>query len=163
MLDRLDGMSREQFGEQPHHHLAVFEHVGDTGRHPQVVLEHAELPVTITNHIDAADVRVDVVRYVDALHLAAILGVAENLVGRNDTGLEDLLLVVDVGDKRIQRADTLLDASLQLRPFVRGKDPRHDIERDQPLGTRVLPIDGEGDAEPMEQCVGLRTLLSEAL
>ena len=43
VLDRRDAMPREQLGEQPHHHLAVLQHVGDAGRRAGVVLEHVEI------------------------------------------------------------------------------------------------------------------------
>jgi hypothetical protein len=81
VLDRLHGVPGKQLREQPHHHLAVFEHVGDAGGHAQVVLEHAEAAVVVAHDVDAADVRVDAVGHVDALHLGTVLGISEDLLG----------------------------------------------------------------------------------
>ena len=41
--DRRDAIAREEIGKEPHHHLAVLEHVRHARRHAQVVLEHVEL------------------------------------------------------------------------------------------------------------------------
>ena len=38
-----------------------------------------------------------------------------------------------------------LSPASRRAPFVRRNDARHDVERDQPLGARVLTIHGEGD------------------
>ena len=71
--------------------------------------------------------------------------------------------MIDVVDEGVERPDALLEAGLQAHPFLRGQHPRHDIERDQPLGALLLAIDRERDADPMEQGVRLRALLGEAL
>ena len=42
VLHRRDAVAREQLREQPHHDLAVLQHVGDPGRRAGVVLEHIE-------------------------------------------------------------------------------------------------------------------------
>ncbi|MCY1360487.1 hypothetical protein D9M69_471170 [compost metagenome] len=77
---RRDAVAREQVGEQPHHHLAVFQHVRHPGGHAQVVFQHVELALAGTHHVDAGDVRIDVMRYVDAEHLGPVLGVVVDLV-----------------------------------------------------------------------------------
>jgi hypothetical protein len=43
VLDGPDALCRKELGEEPHHHLAVLEHVRDAGRDAQVVLENVEL------------------------------------------------------------------------------------------------------------------------
>ena len=161
MLDRLDRVAREQLREQPHHDLAVLEHVGHAGGHAQVVLEYVELAFAGAHHVDAGDVGVDVAGYFDTLHLGAVLRVAQHLRRRDPARLEDLLVVVDVGDEGVQRRDPLAQAAEQLPPFGRGDDARHHVEGDQSLGTGLLAVDGESDADAAEQQVGLGALLRQ--
>jgi hypothetical protein len=69
MLDGRNPVAGEQFGEQAHHHAAVFKHVRDTRRHPQVVLQHVELPCPGPHHVHTGNGRIDVTGHIDALHL----------------------------------------------------------------------------------------------
>ncbi len=162
MLDRPDRLRREEFGEQPHHHLAVLEHVRHPGRHPQVVLEHVVLALAGTNDVDAGDVRVDPARHVHALHLAPELRVAEDAVPRDNAGVEDRLIVIDVVQERVERLYALPQAAVEHLPFRRGNDPRNDVERNQPLGSAVLAVYGERDAHAMECAFRLLALLRDA-
>ena len=75
VLDGFHSVSGKQLGKEPHHHLAVFEHVRDPGGDAQIVLEYTEAAVVVANDVDTADVRVDAVGHVDALHLWTVLGV----------------------------------------------------------------------------------------
>ena len=71
--------------------------------------------------------------------------------------------MVDVGEEGVQRPDALLEPGFEARPFLGRQDARHDVERDQPLGARVLAVDGERDADAVKQCVRLGALLREPL
>ncbi len=121
VLDRPDALRREELGKEPHHHLAVLEHVGHAGRHAQVVLEHVELARPGAHDVDAGDVRVDAAGNIDALHLGAVLRVAEHALRRHDARLQDRLLVVDVAQERVQRLHALLQPAIEHLPFVRRR------------------------------------------
>ena len=161
--DRRDAVRTEQFGEQPHHHLAVLEHVAHTAGHAQVVLEHvvaaAAVGVAGTHDVDAGDVRVDAAGHVDAAHLAAVLRVVQHLLLRHDAGVEDALLVVDVVDEVIQRGHALRQPLLHLRPLVFRDDARNQVEGNQPLGSGAVlvlrAVHGEGDADAAKDHLGL--------
>ncbi len=161
VLHRPDRLRREQLGKQPHHHLAVLEHVRHAGRHAKVVLEDEELAAVGAHEIDAGDVRVDAAGDVHALHLAAVLRVAEHALGRDHALVQDALLVIDVAEECVQRRDPLLQPALEHGPFVRRNDPRNEIERNQPLGARVLAVDGERDADAVERALRLLALLRD--
>ncbi len=150
VVDGGDAVAGEQLGEQAHHHLAVLEHVGDAGGDAQVVFEDAEFAGVVAHDVDAGDVGVDAAGHVDALHLGAVLGVAEHLFRRDDAGLENLLLVVDVVDEGVEGADSLLEASLEADPFFERQHTGDDVEGDEALGAFFLAVHGEGDAYPME-------------
>ena len=55
VLDRRDAMHGEEIGEEPHHHFAVLQHVGDAGGRAGVVLEHIEAVVVGADDVDAGD------------------------------------------------------------------------------------------------------------
>ena len=158
MRDRSDAVPAEQLGEEPHHHLAVLEHVADAARHPQVVFQHvvaaAAVRVGGPDDVDAGDVRVDAARHVDALHLGTVLGVVHHLLERHQAGLQDRLLVVDVVDEAVERGDALAQAALHLSPFVGRDDARNQVEGDQALGAVAVlvlrAVDREGDADAAE-------------
>ncbi len=162
VLDGADALRGEELREKPHHHLAVFEHVGHAGRNPQIVLEDVELARAGADEVDAGDVGVDAAGNVDALHLGAILGVRQHPLRRHDAGLEDRLIVIDVVQKRIQCLHALLQAAIEHFPFVAGDDPRHEIERDQPFAAGFLAVDRERDADAMEGPLRLFPLLGDA-
>ena len=97
----------KELREQAHHHLAVLKHVRDAGGDAQVVFENAKFAGAVTHDVDAGDVGVDAPGHIDALHLRAVLGLAENLFSANHLRLENLLVVVNVMDEGIERADAL--------------------------------------------------------
>jgi hypothetical protein len=71
---------------------------------------------------------------------------------------QDLLVVIDVGQKTIDGGDPLHQATLQERPFIGRDDARHHIRWNQPLGIGVIAIDREGNADTPKQQIGFRTL-----
>ncbi len=162
MRHRRDAVAGEQFGEQPHHHAAVFEHIAHAGGHAQVVFEHEVFALALrvfgAHDVDAGDLRIDVVRQVDAHHLGAELGVAEHLLLRHDAGLEDFLVVIDVVEEAVERGDALLQPGFEVLPFRRGNDARNQVERNEPLGACLVAIHRESDAHAAKDQLGLLAL-----
>ena len=148
-------MAREQFREQPHHDLAVLQHVGDAGGRARIVLEHVERLGVDAHDVDAGDVHVDVVRHALSAHLGTERGIAEHQVVGHDAGAQDLARAVDVLDESVQRLDALGQALFQEPPFGRRHDARDDVERDQALLRVGFAIDREGDADAAEDQFGL--------
>jgi hypothetical protein len=160
VIDGGDAVGGEELREEPHHHLAVLEHVGDARGDAQVVLEDAEFAGVVAHDVDAGDVGVDAAGDVDALHLRAVLRVAEHLLRGDHARLQDLLVVVNVVDEGVQRPHALLQAAFEPDPFFEGQHAGHDVEGDEAFGAFFLAVDGEGDADPVEQGVGLGALLA---
>jgi hypothetical protein len=163
VVHRADALVGEELGEEPHHHLAVLEHVRHPGWRAQVVLEHVVLAVRMPHEVHSGDVRVDAAGNIDAHHLAAELRVVLDLLRGDLAGLDDLLAVVDVVQEPVQRLDALLEPPREQLPLVARYDVRDDVERDQPLGSGRFSIDGEGDADAVEQEVGRMAVLRDAL
>jgi hypothetical protein len=96
-----------------------------------------------------------------ALHRAECL-CRLNHVGGNDTRLDDGLVVIDVVDEPIQREDALLETAFDRVPLRGRHDPRHEVEREDALGTRAVTVDVERDAHLHQRAFG-RTLTTEQL
>ena len=156
----------EQLWEQPHHHLAVFQHVAHAAGHAQVVFEHVVLTIALgvgrTHDVDAADVRINVVGHIHTHHLGAKLGVVFDLLTGDHPSFEDVLVVVDVMDKAVEGRDALHQASLHAAPLLGGDHAGDQIEGDQPLGTPLVcvcvfvlvTVNGKGDAHAPENHLG---------
>ena len=83
---------------------------------------------------------------------------------RDDLRLDDLALVVDVGDEVVERSDALREATLDLGPLVGGDDPRHQVEREWPVADSALGgRQVEGDSLAHEQRVTQLPGRNEAL
>jgi hypothetical protein len=125
-------------------------------------LSSRTMPPRRRDDVDAGDVRVDPARHVHSLHLAPELRVAQDTLARHHAGVEDRLVVIDVMQERIERLYALPQAAVEHLPFRRRNDPRHDVERDQPLGSAVLAIDGERDAHAMKCALRFFAFLRDA-
>ena len=154
----------EQLREQAHHHLAVFEHIAHPAGHAQVVFQHVILALALgiggTHDVDAADVRIHLIRHIHPHHLGAKLRVVQNLFFGDDARSQDVLAVVNVVDEAVQSTHPLRQAFLHLPPFVRGDDARDQVEGNQAFGARTFlvfgAIHGKGDAHTAKNhlCLG---------
>jgi len=61
--------------------------------------------------------------------------------------------MIDVVQEAVQGADALLQPLRQPVPFLLRQDARNGVERDQALGARRVAVDGEGDADAVEEQV----------
>ena len=102
-------------------------------------------------------------RHLDADHLGLELRIALDLLARNQPGLEDRLIVIDVGEEAVDRSHALGEALFEIAPLVGRDDARDHVGRDQPPGAAFVAVHGEGDADAAEQQVGLGAALGERL
>jgi len=150
MLDRRYRLAREQFRHQAHHHLAVFQHVGHAGGRAQVVLQYVILACACAYQVYAGDVRIDPARHVQAHHFRAELLVLRHAFLRYAAGSEDFLVMVDIAQKRIQGLCALPQSLCDRAPLGSRDDVRQHVERDQPLRSGLLAVNGKGDPHAME-------------
>jgi hypothetical protein len=101
------------------------------------------------------------VRHVHAHHLGSELRVLEDLVGRHDARLDDLLAVVDVVYEAVERGHALHQALFHAVPLVRGDDTGNQVERNEALGAGTVLVLGavhrKGDADAPEDHLGFFT------
>lgn len=69
----------------------------------------------------------------------------KNVERRNDAIFDNLLLVVDVPQEKVQGGDALDQSALQMLPFLGGNDAGHQVKWKNPLGALGVSIDVEGD------------------
>ena len=144
--DRQHAHGREQLGGEPHHDLAIFQHVRHARRRAHVVLEHVKVLLADPHHVDAGNVGMHAARQGQPLRHGHELGVHQDLRFGNDARLADLALAIGVGQEGIEGAHPLRQPLVQVLPFVPGDDARDDVEGDGGLGTVDRAIGAEGDA-----------------
>ncbi len=161
VLDRRHAMAREQLREQPHHDLAVLQHVGDAGRCARIVLQNIEGVGVDPHDIDAGDMNVDVVGNAKPVHFRTEDRVLEYEILRHDAGAQYLAAPVDILDVEVDRLNALLKAGAQRGPFGGRDDARQHVEGNQPFGRVRFAVDREGDADAPKQEFCLATAMVE--
>ncbi len=153
-LDGLDVGLGEDAGEDLLHHHAVLEHVGDTGRRAQIILEHPELAVDILDQVDTRDVDVYPAGRTQSAQLLEVADRPLDELPWHDALFEDALLSVDVLEELVERPQTLHEPELYLLPLGGGHDTGDQVEREDALGSALVRVDGERDAALEEGRVG---------
>jgi len=144
-FDRPHRIAREQIWQDPLHDVPVGQHVRDARRGPQVVFEHEELALVVSNQVDAGDLAVNAVRHGQALDLPHVLRAAEHDLRRDRTLLQDELGAVDVVQEQVQRRQPLLETRLEAFPGPGRDHARDDVEGEDLLVALLVRVDGEGD------------------
>lgn len=153
----------EQLGEQPHHHLAVFQHVADAAGGAQVVFQHVPGAVAVAHQVHPGDVGVEVAVQIQPAHGHLVAIVGQHLLGGNDAGLEDALLVVEIGEEQVQRLHPLDAATFHGAPLAGRNGAGNDVEGNQSLGALLITVQGERDTRAMEQQIRLAPALGQHL
>ena len=143
VVDRAHPVSAEQVREHPRHHPTVLHDVGDPRRGAQIVFEHPEGALRITDDVDAGDVDAHAVGRVDADGFAVEVLTGGHQPARDDAVAQDLLVAIDIVEELLQCPDPLSDAAFELRPLGGRDDPGHQIQREGPL---LLAGQRKGDA-----------------
>ena len=138
----LDRLAPEHLGQHPRHGGPVGQHVADTRRAAEVVLEDPELAVLVAHDVDPGHVDAYAVGRVDPVDRPEEARRAGDHVVRDDPVVEDAGAVVDVVEEGLQRPNPLGDALGDAVPLAGGEDPGHDVERKRSL----LAVQIEGDA-----------------
>ena len=151
----------EQFGKHLEHGFPVFQHIADPRRGPGIVLEHIKVIRPGAHNVGADDMGIDAAGRIDADHLGQKRLILGDHRGRNASGAQDFLAVIDVVQEGVDRAHALFNALGQPSPFARRHDARDNIERDQPLVGLGRAIDVEGDAGLAKKGLGLCRLAAQ--
>jgi hypothetical protein len=95
---------------------------------------------------------IGLVRQIDAAHQRAVVAVAEDQFGRDDTFPQYELFVLDVTEQQVERGDPPDDAVLDALPFLGQQDSRQYVERRDAVGRQgrgessaTLPSSGHAD------------------
>ena len=150
MVNGLDADGFKHSGKRALHRAAVFQNVTHAGRTAAVVFEHEIISVLVADQIRAADADVNSLRHFKVHELAAEMFSRQNEKLRDDTVLQDFLLVINVVQEKIQRRDALREAALDLLPLFRRDDPRQQIKRKNFLRALRVAINVERDALPQK-------------
>ncbi len=153
VVDRANFVVAKHVRETALEHRAILEHVRDPRGGAAIVLEHQERSVFVTNEVDSRDVDVDVAGDVDADHLGAKALRRIDDLSRDAPLAQDPLVVVNVVQERIERANPLHDSAIDPVPLGGGQDARDDVEREDSFGSRCLRVHRERHAALQEHGV----------
>ena len=84
----------------------------------------------------------------------------KNLCGENPV-LDDLLIVIKVIDKHVQRLNPLLQTGFGLLPFSQRDDPRDDIEGPSAVDHVAFGVDGKSDAHQLDGHFSCRFMFAQ--
>src|SRR5580704_4243184 len=147
IIDRKDRSVLKQLRKHALHDLSVLDHVRNTGRYAQVVLENVDSAVLVAHQIRAADMRPAAPRRTDTDAVRPEVFRGRDDMVRKHTVLDDTLRVIDIVDEVIERGDALFQTRRDPVPLPRGNDARNDIEWPGAIDrTALLVIHGEGHA-----------------
>ena len=110
-------MRAEHAREGAPRHIAVGQHVGDAGGHPQIVFQHDEFALLIADQVAAADIDIGAMRHRQAAHLAAVMLGAIDHGARHHAVLQHPAVAIDVAQEKIERQDALGQAALRSAPI----------------------------------------------
>ena len=142
---------RNDFRHQAQHHLAVFQHVGNPGRRPRIVFQHIEIVSAGANQINAGDMHPHIFRRATPHLRQSVLRIEPHQFFRNNSGLHALARAIDISEEHVQRCHPLDEPLFQPCPFRAGNDARHNIKRNQPLGSIRIAIDCKGNPDSAEK------------
>src|SRR6202035_5210067 len=128
------------------HHAATREHVRDAAGDAQIVLQHYEVPVGITDQVSTNHRYVYVAGNFDVAHFTAVMFAGIDDAAGHDTVLNNFALVVDIFEEKIQRRDALCETALDFFPFRRRDNPGQQIVRKNPLSSFITSVHGESDS-----------------
>ena len=89
---------------------------------------------------------VNIPRHVESYHFLAKVGGGFHNLPRDHSVLENPSTMIDVVEKKVQGNHTLTKSLLNNLPFAKGNNPRNKIEREDPLGSLIVSIDGKSNA-----------------
>src|ERR1700722_16462094 len=84
---------------------------------------------------------VDIPWHIEAHELRSKVGGAENDFGGNNAVADDLLVMIDIVQKKVQRGDPLAETAFHMFPFGAGGDTRDQIELKDPFGPFLIVVD----------------------
>ena len=105
--NRAHAVRREQFREHVRHRAAVLDDVRDAGRCAEIVLEHAEVAVSVADEVDARDVHAHAARRFDAGDRAVEVLRGDDEPTRHDPVVQDRAAAVHVGEEGFERLHAL--------------------------------------------------------
>src|SRR5947199_3761079 len=84
------------------HDFAIGEHIRNTTGHTQIILQHRKLPVGKPHQICSHNGNIAIMQHMPATHLTTEMLTAIDKRARNNSIGENMLLVIDIFEKKIQ-------------------------------------------------------------
>src|ERR1043166_3958537 len=153
LIHRVNSRRFKHLREGSFHHPAVFQDIRNSRGTPQVIFEDVNLTVAIPDEIRAGDMAPDALRRVEThTFLAKRPGGLDEILGHYLI-FDDLLLVINIVDEKIERIDSLLESLFNPIPFCGFNYARDDIEWKDLFCGRVIAVHIEGDTGLQQQAL----------
>ena len=104
----------------------------------------------MADQIGASDVTPDSLRWKESVAGFSIRCRFAEQLARNDAFVDRCLIVIDVIDEHVERADTLLETSFDAGPFCRFDDSWNNVEWKDLLSAAGVAINSEGNAHAVQ-------------
>src|SRR6185436_18463031 len=114
----------EKAGKYALQNLAIGEHVGNAAGDSQIVFQYSESTIWHSDEIGSADAYINPTGDGKPAHLAPKMFAAVDQLAWNDSVRQNVPLVVDIIEKKIQSSDSLRESSLDLLPLIPRNDSR---------------------------------------
>ena len=117
------------------------------------------MSVLVANQINAADMGIDGFIQVDTQHPRLVATVFKHKLAWHNAFFDNRLFVINIMDKLIERADTLLAAFFHHLPFLDVNDAWDNIKRYHALNVAGIAIHSEGHAAAIKniRCLVIQT------
>jgi len=117
----------------------------------------------VTDQVRAAHMDVNILGYINTHELLAKMFGRMDVMRRDYTVLNDLLVVVEVVQKQVQRGYPLSQSAFDMSPFPLRNDARNQIEGKDPFRAGIVAIDGKGNSLSEKRGVDCRAFVFKFL
>src|ERR1700688_2497425 len=108
----------------------------------------------VTYQVDACNVHIDIIGYLQTVHLPEKMRAGINNIDRNNPILYNKLVIINILQKKIKCIQPLFDTFFHKGPFVRSNDTRNNIKREYLLYAFTAAVNRKGNTLAHEQPFG---------
>lgn len=163
MINRANAIIAEKSWKYTLQNLAIGQHVGNAAGDAQIVFQYGETTIWQADEIGSADAHINPTRDCKPAHLAPKMLAAVDQLAWNDSVRQNVPLVVDVIEKKIQSGDSLRESSLDLLPLISRNDSRQQVVGEDTFSSLFVSVHRERDSLVEKGQVGRLLALAQLL
>ncbi len=130
--------------------MPVFYNVGYTGGCAGIILQHQKTALLVTNKVGAINMNVHSAGNIQPDHSRAVIGILQHQFGWDHTIIQDMPVMVNIMQKKIDGPNTLLNTTLDMLPFIPGNNTGNGIKRQNTINSLAVSINGKGNTHSIK-------------